>query len=133
LFRSDQPFTSLNAGYLFLQQERVEDALISNYTLNHLRHKFTAGLQHRLRGDLSLSWHFRWQDRAGSYILYSDGKAGEQVNYNPYSILDLKAVYQLGKVNFFMQANNLFNSTHVDIGNVPQPGFWLSGGASYKF
>ncbi|MDD2327325.1 MAG: TonB-dependent receptor [bacterium] len=132
-FGSDQPFTSLNAGYLFLQQERVEDALISNYTLNHLRHKFTAGLQHRLRGDLSLSWHFRWQDRAGSYILYSDGKAGEQVNYNPYSILDLKAVYQLGKVNFFMQANNLFNSTHVDIGNVPQPGFWLSGGASYKF
>ena len=126
----DQPFTAMNAGYMYMQQERVDDALISNYTLNHLRQKFTAGLHHRLWGSLSFSWHFRWQERAGSYVRYSDGQPGKKVDYTPYSILDLKAVYQLGKADLFMNANNLFNNTHVDIGNIPQPGFWLSGGIS---
>jgi iron complex outermembrane receptor protein len=128
----NQPFTAFKAGYLYLQQERVDDNLISNYTLNHLRHKFTASLHHRLTDYLSLSWHFRWQERAGSYIQYIDGQTGEQVGYEPYAILDLKALYQTGRIDLFMHANNLFNTTHVDIGNIPQPGFWLSGGVSLK-
>ncbi|MBZ4651456.1 MAG: TonB dependent [Proteiniphilum sp.] len=127
---TNQPFTAFKAGYLYLQQERVDDNLISNYTLNHLRHKFTAALHHQLTGNLSLSWHFRWQERAGSYIRYSDGQPGERVSYLPYSIIDLKAIYQLGQTDLYLDANNLFNNTHVDIGNIPQPGFWLSGGIS---
>ena len=51
---ANQPFTAFKTGYLYLQQERVDDNLISNYTLNHLRHKFTASLNHRLTGNLSL-------------------------------------------------------------------------------
>jgi iron complex outermembrane receptor protein len=52
------------------------------------------------------------------------------VSYLPYSIIDLKAIYQLGQTDLYLDANNLFNNTHVDIGNIPQPGFWLSGGIS---
>jgi len=129
---ANQPFTAFKTGYLYLQQERVDDNLISNYTLNHLRHKFTASLNHRLIGNLSLSWHFRWQERAGSYIQYIDGQPGELVEYKPYSILDLKALYRIRSADLFIHANNLFNTTHVDIGNIPQPGFWLSGGVTLK-
>ncbi len=129
-FGVDQPFRAFHMGYLYLRQNRVEDELISNYTLNHLRHKFTADLHHQLTGTLSLSWYFRWQERAGSYIHYSDGQPGEQMSYRPYSIVDLKAIYQLGQTDLYLNANNLFNMTHVDIGNIPQPGFWLSGGIS---
>jgi iron complex outermembrane receptor protein len=128
-----QPLQSLSLGYMYLQQDREEDELISNYTLNHLRHKFTASLHHRVMKQLTLSWNFRWQERAGSYVLYSDLQPGERVSYTPFSLLDLKANYALSNVDIFMHVNNIFNTTHVDFGNIPQPGFWLSGGIRYQF
>jgi iron complex outermembrane receptor protein len=117
---------------MFLAQDKEENELISNYALNHLRHKFTASLQHKVMKQLTLSWHFRWQERNGSYIHYVDLKPGERVNYTPFSLLDVKANYMLHNLNIFMHANNLFNTTHVDFGNIPQPGFWLSGGISFQ-
>ena len=129
----NQPINSFNVGYMYIDQERVEDELISNYTLNHLRHKFTAGLHHDLIKNLTLSWNFRWQERNGSYVKYSDLLPGERVDYAPFSILDVKANYKIRNTDFFVNANNIFNSVHVDLGNIPQPGFWLSGGASVRF
>jgi len=129
----NQPINSFNVGYMYIDQERVEDELISNYTLNHLRHKFTAGLHHDLIKNLTLSWNFRWQERNGSYVKYSDLLPGERVVYAPFSILDVKANYKIRNTDFFVNANNIFNSVHVDLGNIPQPGFWLSGGASVRF
>ncbi|MDD4776917.1 MAG: TonB-dependent receptor [Fermentimonas sp.] len=131
-FGHNQPLSAFNTGYMILDQERVDDDLISNYTLNHLRHKFTASLHHDLIKDLSLSWNFRWQERNGSYVLYADLKPGERVDYTPFSILDVKANYKLRNIDLFINANNIFNSKHVDLGNVPQPGLWLSGGATIK-
>ena len=128
-----QPLQSLSLGYMYLQQDREDNELISNYTLNHLRRKFTASLHHKVVKQLTLSWNFRWQERAGSYVQYRDLQPGESVNYKPFSLLDLKANYALSNMDIFMQVNNLFNTTHVDFGNIPQPGFWLSGGISYQF
>ena len=111
-FGPRQPFLSLNLGYMHLHQNRVEDDWISNYTLNHLRHKFTAALHHRVVKDLTLSWNFRWQERAGSYVQYVDLQPGEQVNFTPFGLLDLKANWSLGRYNLFVNANNIFNATH---------------------
>ncbi len=131
-FGQNQPLNSINVGYMFLDQERVEDELISNYILNHLRHKFITKLQHGLIKNLSLSWNFRWQKRNGSYVQYNDLQPGEEVNYAPFSILDVKANYKLHNIDFFINANNIFNIVYIDLGNIPQPGFWLTGGASIK-
>jgi Outer membrane cobalamin receptor protein len=130
-FGTHQPLTSLSLGYMYIDQNRVEDDLISNYTLNHLRHKFTANLTHDVVKNLTLSWNFRWQERVGSYIQYVDFQPGERVDFTPFALLDVKADYALGHVNIFVSANNIFNTTYVDFGNIPQPGFWLSGGMSY--
>jgi len=132
-FVTDQPFRLLSFGYMYLHQDLVDDILISNYTLNHLRHKLTAALQHEVTKKLSLSWHFRWQDRVGSYVQYVDLQPGERVDFTPFSLLDIKARYTLPNVELFINANNIFNTTHVDFGNIPQPGFWLSGGVNYQF
>lgn len=131
-FGSGQPLQALSFGYMYIDQELVEDELISNYTLNHLRHKFTAALHHGVVKHLTLSWNFRWQDRVGSYIQYVDLNPGERVAYTPFALLDVKANYALPRVNLFVNANNIFNTTHVDFGNIPQPGFWLSGGVSVQ-
>ena len=132
-FGTNQPFRTLSFGYMYLHQDLADDTLISNYTLNHLRHKFTAALHHEVVKNLTLSWNFRWQDRVGSYVQYVDLQPGERVEFTPFALLDVKVNYALTHINLFVNANNIFNTTHVDFGNIPQPGFWLTGGVSVKF
>lgn len=128
----NQPFNSLSFGYMYLDQKMQETNLISNYRLNYLRQKFTASLQHDLTKNISFSWKYRWQDRVGSYIEYIDLKTGESVMYTPFGIVDIKVDYKLERINLFINANNILNSHQVDFGNIPQPGFWLSGGLTIK-
>lgn len=135
-FGNRQPFKTLQLGYQYITQtgkNTHQENPISGYVFNYLRHKFTVNLQHRIIENLTLSWNFRWQERAGSYLQYVNTEKGERVNYQPFSILDVKANYAFGNADIFVNANNLFNTTHVDFGNIPQPGFWLSGGMSYLF
>lgn len=127
------PFHSLNLGYLYLDQNMVDDELISNYTLNHLRHKFTANLQHDVVRNLSMTWNFRWQERTGSYLKYVEAQPTEITRYKPFSLLDLKVTYQLRNINLYTSINNVFNTEYLDLGNLPQPGIWVMMGLSYKF
>ena len=127
------PFHSLNLGYLYLDQNMVDDELISNYTLNHLRHKFTANLQHDVVRNLSMTWNFRWQERTGSYLKYVEAQPTEITRYKPFSLLDLKVNYQLRNINLYTNINNVFNTEYLDLGNLPQPGIWVMMGLSYKF
>jgi len=132
-FDTNQPFQSFSLGYMYIHQNKVEGDLISNYTLNHLRHKLTASLHHEVVKNLTLSWHFRWQERVGAYVQYVDLQPGERVEYTPFGLLDVKANYNRRHIDLFVNANNIFNTTHVDFGNIPQPSFWLTGGVSVKF
>ena len=125
------PLNSLSLGYLYLSQNLVEDELISNYTLNHLRHKFTASLQHDILRNLSMSWNFRWQDRRGSYLKYVDLQPTEVTPYEPFSLLDVKVNYQLRNINLYANINNVFNVEYLDLGNLPQPGIWMMVGVNY--
>lgn len=137
LFPSGQPFRSLQVGYAYLTQDYDAEKEVNNpvsmYVRNYLKHKLTAGLTHDIVRNLSVSWNFRWQDRAGSYLNYAHSQDGERTDYNPFGILDVKVNYRWDKIDFFVNGNNLFDSVHVDFGNIPQPGFWLSGGASIQF
>lgn len=125
------PLHSLSVGYLYLHQNRVNDELISNYTLNHLRHKFTANLQHDVVRNLSMSWNFRWQERTGSYLKYDDLQPAEMTPYEPFALLDIKLNYQLRNINLYANINNVLNTAYLDLGNLPQPGIWIMVGVNY--
>ncbi|HBG40987.1 MAG TPA: TonB-dependent receptor [Porphyromonadaceae bacterium] len=133
---SGNPFKLLQLGYAYLTQDYASQKEINNpvsmYVRNFLRHKFTANLVHTLVKDLSVSWNFRWQDRAGSYVNYAHSADGEKTDYKPFSILDIKVNYEWKDFDFSVNANNVFNSQHIDLGNIPQAGFWLTGGISYR-
>jgi iron complex outermembrane receptor protein len=117
--------TRLHVGYMYLNQSRNSENLISNYVLDYLRHKFTAGLQHPIYKGLSADWQFRWQQREGTY----SRPAGE-TPYPAFSLLDLKINWKLNDFTVYLTANNLFDTYYYDRGNLPQPGFWLMGGVS---
>ena len=138
IFPENQPFNTLQIGFAHLSQTDNSDKVVNNpvsmYVRNYLKNKLTVNLNHDLflKG-LSVSWNFRFQDRAGSYMKYENLKPAQQTDFRPFSILDAKINYNAVKrFDFFLNLNNIFDKTYVDLGNLPQPGFWLTGGFSYS-
>lgn len=128
------PFTSLYIGYSYINRDKKENtAYESLYALEYLRHKFVARLDHKIWKQLTASWAFRWQERMGHYMDYSDNTDGVQHTYRPYSLLDVKVQWTAPAYQLYVEANNLFNKTYYDHGNIPQPGIWVRGGISYRF
>ncbi|MDR1436877.1 MAG: TonB-dependent receptor [Candidatus Symbiothrix sp.] len=129
--------TRLNLGYMYLTQERDANNLISSYVLDYLRHKFIAGLTHPVCKGVSAGWQFRGQKRNGSYSRFAgkaeDGKnILEETPYPAFSLLDLKINWKRKAFTACLTVNNLFNVSYYDLGNIPQPGFWLSAGVSVE-
>lgn len=125
----------LNVGYAYIHQNRHDDTEVykSNYALEYLRHKFVAGLTHRIWSRLSATWSFRWQDRMGSYIRYArPDDIGTLTSYHPYALLDIRLQWRAPRYQLYLQGNNLTNHTYYDLGNIPQPGCWIQVGGSYR-
>jgi iron complex outermembrane receptor protein len=121
-------------GYRFMEQDQKDVGRITYYLDDYIRHKFTAGLSHPVYKSVSAEWQFRWQDRQGTYTQYESGGPAEgekEVEYPSFSLLDLRLNWQLKGFKIHLTANNLFNVSYYDLGNIPQPGFWLIGGVSW--
>lgn len=123
----------LEIGYAYIHQDKESKGYLSNYALNYLKHKLTTQFSHAIWKDLSATWYMRWQDRTGSYTEYTDLKPGKVVDYAPYYLVDMKLNWQHKNLNLYAELNNILNKTYVDLGNVPQPGFWLKAGFRYTF
>jgi len=124
----EQAYLSLD--YARLHQPNDSKDLLSVYTLNYLRDKFTAQFHHHIYKGLSTGWYFRFQKRMGSYEKFEDTVSAGSVHYPAFSTLDIKLNYQYNDICFNLNLNNLYN-TDFRQGNIPQPGFWLMGGISY--
>lgn len=124
--------TYLKFDYSQMTQDVNTQDMISLYSLNYLKSKVTAQLNHKIIDNLSAGWFFRFQNRAGSYIKYENLKPAERENYPSFTTLDLKLNYKLNNADIYLNLNNLYNTNYFDLGNVPQAGFWLMGGISYK-
>ncbi|GHT76827.1 hypothetical protein AGMMS50262_16150 [Bacteroidia bacterium] len=131
-FEVNLAFRMFTIGYVFLTQDKDAGEWISNYVLDYLHHKFTAGFSHPVYKGLTAGWQFRWQKREGTYTKYIDLKVAEETPYPAFSLLDVKLNYKIDAFNVYLKANNLFNVSYYDLGNIPQPGFWLMGGISYR-
>lgn len=127
---------SIQMGYQYMMQESGEATAnnpISAYVYNYLKHKFSTGIQHRLANNLTLSWNLRWQERKGGYLSFNP-ETGEEIPapFKPHCLVDAKVNYDFRQIDFYLNFNNLFNTSYVDLGNIPQPGFWLSGGIGIR-
>lgn len=125
--------SSLALDYIRMHQDGDTKGLISIYSLNYLRDKFTAKFNHQIYKGLSAGWYFRFQKRMGTYEKYENLiKVGDE-HYPAFSTLDLKLNYEYKDVVFNLNLNNLYDTHYFDRGNIPQAGFWLMGGISYTF
>ncbi|MOA25078.1 TonB dependent receptor [compost metagenome] len=95
------------------------------YDLSFLRFKSEFMLDHAIIKNVSASWRFSYQERAGNY---RDFTTKEVVEYNPFTLLDLRIMYSRAYYTVFAEASNLLNTTYYDFGNLQQPGRWMKAG-----
>lgn len=136
VFGEKCPVRKVSFGYAYIHQEREDDVEIykSNYALEYLRHKLSASVETRIVKNLNATLSLRYQDRNGDYIKYDEEhkSTGELVDYDPYTLVDLKLSWDAARWSVYATANNLFNVSYYDLGNIPQPGIWLKGGVKFK-
>jgi iron complex outermembrane receptor protein len=109
-------------------QNLTKDAqnYISKYVLDYLKYKANACIDHKLFiNELTTSWRFTYQDRAGDYI---DFKTNKRSNYKAFALVDLKINYAIPYYNVYIEASNIFNTKYVDIANIEQAGTWIKIG-----
>lgn len=121
----------LKVDYVQMTQKQDAGGLISRYSLNYLKSKVTAQFHHTIYKSLSATWYFRYQNRAGSYIDYSNSTKGEEKPYPSYATVDLKLNYKISDINIYADISNLTNRKYFDLGSVPQPKLWFIGGVTY--
>lgn len=136
LFGEHFPLEQLTLGYTYIYQKRYDTKAVykSNYALEYLRHKFLVGLTHRILGNLSACWDFRFQKRMGGYEVYNADHQSTGVikAYPSYCLLDVKLLWDTSKYQIFAEANNLLDRHYYDFGNIPQPGVWINVGVRYR-
>lgn len=137
LIGANCPLNKFTASYAYIHQKREDDVNIykSNYALEYLKHKAVFSLDSRIVSNLNASLSYRWQDREGAYIKYNEEhkSTGELVDYKPYGIVDLRLSWDAKHYTIYAEANNLFDQSYYDLGNVEQPGLWIKGGVKVNF
>lgn len=124
-------FKGVGFSYSYISQTKKETAGIqSRYALEYLRHKFVATVDLGIFEACNFSLFYRFQDRTGTYT----DTEGLIHRYKPYGIVDarLSYGYPLDMIEFYIEANNIFNKKYYDFGMIPQPGFWFMAGVKFK-
>ena len=109
----------------------------SLYALDYLQAKINARATQRLGLGFFLNYSITLQDRIGTYMSIG----GEEVNYDPFALVDFKLYYApaggIFKRQFpfqaFVNINNALDAAYYDRGNVIQPGRWVSTGLEFRF
>ncbi|MCW0481764.1 TonB-dependent receptor plug domain-containing protein [Gaoshiqia sediminis] len=122
----------LGANYSFNTQDKGSSNYLSNYALDNLKHKLVIHLDHAIWKNVFASWKFRFQDRNGSYERFENAQYVGEASYDPFWLTDLKVYYRSEAAQVYVTASNLFDQRYVDLGNVVQPGRWLSCGIKYR-
>ena len=120
--------SNLTLSYCYMDENKQgEGSIMTQSTLEYLRHKFVAQAQLRLLDLLDMDVKYRLQKRAGSYT----DRTGSVHPYTTYGVVDARVAWNGEDISLYLEANNLTNRKYVDYGNVPQPGLWLMVGGRY--
>ncbi len=126
---------SCKLSYAYTQVKNVKSRLISAYVLDNMKHKFDGELTLKVFPYLFFTAHTSWQDRAGTFGYFStpETKIPTEIEYTPFWLVNTRLTWQKEKYELFVQAANLLDENYYDIGNVIQPGRWISAGIKIKF
>ncbi len=124
-----QFFEGIDLRYSWIDADRTSEGFESNYVLDYLKHKLFVGIDHSLTNSLKMRWALRWEDRQGGYF---DATLGEEVEFQPYALVDLRLYQRTKSFSWYFEVANIFDRQYVDVASVIQPGRWLRLGLQYE-
>jgi iron complex outermembrane receptor protein len=120
-------------NYFYNNLEKKETNYISNYILDNIKHKLTGSVNYKFLKNFVIDLKTTFQDRDGTYTVFSNGSFGHEEPYPPFWIFDGKLSYMTKTVQVYCSVSNLFDKDYFDLGNLPQPGRWVKVGIKYQF
>jgi vitamin B12 transporter len=125
--------SSASIQYSYITSGKSSGDFISNYALDHLRHKVNIGFTHAITPKGGATYRVSWQERTGGFMLYEDGVFQDIQDFEPYWMTDIRLFYKISGITLFTEASNIFDAEYVSISNVPQPGRWVRLGINGFF
>jgi vitamin B12 transporter len=122
----------INTNYSYNTLDKVQSNYLSNYVLDNLKQKFVFTIDHKIWKNLKASWNFRYQDRNGTYAKFENTEYVGETTYKPIWLTDVKVYLNANRLRLYGSVSNLFDQSYVDLGNIQQPGRWISLGLKYQ-
>ena len=122
---------SFSVYYSYMHSNKSADQYISYYVMDYMRHKLDFSLTHRIIEKVGAHWQISRQHRNGGYLYYNAEDGSEtEMPYDPFWQINLRVYRQTNLLNIFVEASNLGNQKHQDIGNIILPGRWIKAGVA---
>lgn len=122
----------VDVGYRQYFQHHAVESYFSQYVLDYLKWKMTAGLTLKAGAPFRITVNLVWQERNGTYTAFDAAMNPLEVDYKPFAVVDLKLLYRFRWVTLTAECSNIFNQGYFDLGSVPQPGAWYKAGLEFN-
>ncbi len=106
----------LSYTYLSPKIENKESDKISKYALESLKHQVI--------GTINFAYN--------KFNATLANRFNERLTYKSYWITDVRLNYNFDKINVFLDAQNIFDTTYIEAGAVPMPGRWFTLGVKFN-
>ncbi|NNK73585.1 MAG: TonB-dependent receptor, partial [Flavobacteriaceae bacterium] len=108
---------NIDLGYSYLDENLKDlEYNFSRYSINSLRHQFTA------------TYRAEWVKNLSQTLVY---KYGERTTGNSFNVVDYRAAYSFKNFEFSFIANNIFNAEYSETNLVPMPKGHVLFGLNY--
>lgn len=119
-------------SYAYVTTDRNSD-VIAKSAMDFMRHKAALSVEIRFLRRMSLALTGSFYDRNGSYNEFPVPGDPSQVrvrDYAPYFLLDGRLQWEKGMCRIFVDATNMTDTRYCDMGGIPLPGAWVTGGVA---
>jgi iron complex outermembrane receptor protein len=110
------PISRVQISYVFLDSDRQTGDYESKYLLRQIDHQFLIDIQHVLPFYLNQGWKFRYEVPNESDSRF---------------LVDTRVLWRRGKLEWFIEATNLFDESYFEIGSIPMPGRQVLAGVKW--
>lgn len=115
----------LSFNYSYIEAYKIKNEYVSKYVLDYLKHKVDLSLKNRLYKSIYLVWNTSYQERNATYI---DFTTQQEMKYKPVLLCNSKIVWYYRFLQMYFEANNMFDVSYYDYGNIKMSGRWVSAG-----
>ena len=120
-------------NYAFTNSYFSEGNYESKYAGDFLKHKFALSSIVQLTSNIQIDYRLSYSSRNGSYADFDEINGIHFSSpFEAYWMNDLSISYKRASVKVYLKVSNLFDVEYNDIGNLVQPGRWISAGFDFK-